>query len=305
MVVFYDQTAGFLALGWAMHFFPFFLMNRQLFVHHYLPALYFAILLMAVLFDLLTSGLRPKYRFLAASILVAIAALSYSTYAPLTYAEPWTKQACERARLVKSWDFNCREFPDSLSEYDAFGPAIHTVLPPTTSAHVSAPVGGGGGGGGGGAGHAAEAGDGTTQALTEQAAAAQAGNHPFEKKPDKAQESGGGAQSADGQAPVFQEQPAAQPAKVDKAADAPPPVPQRGAADSSSSSSSNDKKKASSETQANIAGMDVEGVEQVVMEGTAKVQANTVPDPQAANMPSHAATDDTANTQVARDLGDS
>lgn len=32
------NTLGFLFSGWALHYFPFFLMNRQKFLHHYLPA---------------------------------------------------------------------------------------------------------------------------------------------------------------------------------------------------------------------------------------------------------------------------
>lgn len=32
------NTLGFLYVGWAAHYFPFFLMNRQKFLHHYLPA---------------------------------------------------------------------------------------------------------------------------------------------------------------------------------------------------------------------------------------------------------------------------
>ena len=32
------NTLGFLFIGWAAHYFPFFLMNRQKFLHHYLPA---------------------------------------------------------------------------------------------------------------------------------------------------------------------------------------------------------------------------------------------------------------------------
>src|SRR5271155_2817815 len=33
----YNST-GFFFLAWALHYFPFYLMGRQLFLHHYLPA---------------------------------------------------------------------------------------------------------------------------------------------------------------------------------------------------------------------------------------------------------------------------
>jgi len=51
-VVKYDSLCGFLFIGWSLHYFPFFIMGRQLFLHHYLPALYFAILLSCCVFRL-------------------------------------------------------------------------------------------------------------------------------------------------------------------------------------------------------------------------------------------------------------
>jgi len=40
----FDYEVGATVLGWAFHYFPFYLMQRQLFLHHYFPALYFAII---------------------------------------------------------------------------------------------------------------------------------------------------------------------------------------------------------------------------------------------------------------------
>lgn len=40
-------------LGWVLHYAPFFLMDRILFLHHYLPALVFSILLVGVVFGFL------------------------------------------------------------------------------------------------------------------------------------------------------------------------------------------------------------------------------------------------------------
>ncbi|KAJ3329484.1 hypothetical protein HDU76_007829 [Blyttiomyces sp. JEL0837] len=53
------HAAALLVLGWALHYFPFFLMKRQLFLHHYFPSLYFAILMAGVLFDLAVHRLKP------------------------------------------------------------------------------------------------------------------------------------------------------------------------------------------------------------------------------------------------------
>lgn len=125
-VVFYDQTCGFLTLGWAMHYLPFWAMHRQLFLHHYFPALYFSILLSASLFDFATSALRPRFRLQVAGAVIVIAMLVYTRYTPITYAGEWTGGSCESARLLKSWDFDCRNFPESKAEYAHFPPGIHT-----------------------------------------------------------------------------------------------------------------------------------------------------------------------------------
>lgn len=37
----FDMAGLALWVGWFLHYFPFFLMNRQLFMHHYLPAAIF------------------------------------------------------------------------------------------------------------------------------------------------------------------------------------------------------------------------------------------------------------------------
>ncbi len=48
--------AGQVALGgWFLHYIPFFFMKRTLYLHHYLPALYFGILLFALMVDRITS----------------------------------------------------------------------------------------------------------------------------------------------------------------------------------------------------------------------------------------------------------
>jgi dolichyl-phosphate-mannose--protein O-mannosyl transferase len=48
--------------AWFLHYFPFFLMARQLFLHHYFPALYFAIMLFSVMFDFLSGFVRVRGR---------------------------------------------------------------------------------------------------------------------------------------------------------------------------------------------------------------------------------------------------
>jgi len=93
-------------MGWGLHYFPFFLMSRQLFLHHYLPALYFAILLLCAVFDFLTSTLRPRWRLQIAAVLIILAVWNFSIFSPLVYGSTWTKGECEKARWLRTWDFS-------------------------------------------------------------------------------------------------------------------------------------------------------------------------------------------------------
>ena len=49
------RTTGFFAYAWACHYLPFFLMGRQLFLHHYLPAHICAVLVLGGMLDFFTS----------------------------------------------------------------------------------------------------------------------------------------------------------------------------------------------------------------------------------------------------------
>ncbi|KAI0337508.1 glycosyltransferase family 39 protein [Trametopsis cervina] len=102
----YDTLCGFLFVGWSLHYFPFFIMGRQLFLHHYFPALYYAILLCCGVFDLVTSTLRPRVRLQIAAVLVVLAVWNYAYLSPLVYGNPWTKQKCRNAQWLKTWDFS-------------------------------------------------------------------------------------------------------------------------------------------------------------------------------------------------------
>lgn len=114
-VVFYDRVATFLFAGWFLHYAPFFLMGRQLFLHHYFPALYFALLLAATAFDLATARLRPRLRLGVVVALVGAAVLAWWALSPLAYAGEWTRGRCERAKKWgRNWDFSCGDFHASV-----------------------------------------------------------------------------------------------------------------------------------------------------------------------------------------------
>jgi dolichyl-phosphate-mannose-protein mannosyltransferase len=117
----FDYEIGTSVLGWALHYFPFYLMQRQLFLHHYFPALYFAIMAFCQIYDFVTArisviGLKDKpiigkagaIGFLVASIVV------FTLLSPLAYGNPWTKAECKRVKLFKTWDWDCNNFLDSV-----------------------------------------------------------------------------------------------------------------------------------------------------------------------------------------------
>ncbi|KAF2724755.1 glycosyltransferase family 39 protein [Polychaeton citri CBS 116435] len=142
----FDYEIGTSVLGWAFHYFPFYLMQRQLFLHHYFPALIFAIIALAqihefVLNRIRTIGLLTKpavgtlwmFLFLFASIVV------FGLYSPLAYGNVWTKSDCKKVKLFDTWDWDCNTFHDQYADYKldlsrASGPA-----PTSQAAHGPAP----------------------------------------------------------------------------------------------------------------------------------------------------------------------
>jgi dolichyl-phosphate-mannose-protein mannosyltransferase len=132
----FDYEAGTTVLGWAFHYFPFYLMQRQLFLHHYFPALYFAIMVLCQIFDYTFSRasvgsftLRNKpiaaqsfaVLFLAASIFV------FTLYAPLSYGGTWTKAECARVKLFEDWDWDCNNFLNSVSFLPSCDHSTHVI----------------------------------------------------------------------------------------------------------------------------------------------------------------------------------
>ncbi|KAG8902400.1 hypothetical protein FRB99_004525 [Tulasnella sp. 403] len=137
IVLKYDQICGFLTIGWFIHYFPFFLMARQLFLHHYFPALYFAILLFCAVFDLAASAFKSRIRLQMAGVLIVIAVWTWYHFSALVYGGQWTKGKCENAKWLRTWDFSCGDFPASYSDYKNFPLVSDPPAPaPTTAAVV-------------------------------------------------------------------------------------------------------------------------------------------------------------------------
>lgn len=137
----FDYEMGTSVLGWALHYFPFYLMQRQLFLHHYFPALYFAVIAFCQLYDFVTArfplpGIRsnPIINKTGAVAILAVSAVAFSLLAPLAYGNAWTKSECSRVKLYDTWDWDCNTFLDSYEAYDKITASA------AAAAQTSAPV---------------------------------------------------------------------------------------------------------------------------------------------------------------------
>lgn len=113
----FDYEIGMSVLGWGFHYFPFYLMQRQLFLHHYFPALYFAIMALCQVYDFGTNRIRniglrerPIIGMSGVALFLAASIVAFTLYAPLSYGNPWTQSACNKVKLFDTWDFDCNTF---------------------------------------------------------------------------------------------------------------------------------------------------------------------------------------------------
>lgn len=122
--------------------------NRQLFLHHYLPALYFAIMAGSQIFDFIFSRIalplsaaasssatrkspakvfslkdKPWIARTAVTLLLASCIGVFALYAPLAYGNSWTKAECRRVKLFDTWDWDCNTFFESYAEYSLAVPS--------------------------------------------------------------------------------------------------------------------------------------------------------------------------------------
>ncbi|XP_027001461.2 protein O-mannosyl-transferase 1 [Tachysurus fulvidraco] len=96
--------------GWAVNYLPFFLMEKTLFLYHYLPALTFQILQIPVVVEhLYTYTLRsPVYQKAFVGVILAALCsvyICYRTFIPLTYGQPeLTSEQLNALQWRDSWD---------------------------------------------------------------------------------------------------------------------------------------------------------------------------------------------------------
>ncbi|KAI4898339.1 hypothetical protein NFI96_024570, partial [Prochilodus magdalenae] len=100
--------------GWVVNYLPFFLMEKTLFLYHYLPAITFQILQIPVVVEhLYTHVLRSSQQKAFGGIILAALCsvyLCYRTFSPLTYGQPeLTSEQLAALRWRESWDILFRK----------------------------------------------------------------------------------------------------------------------------------------------------------------------------------------------------
>lgn len=98
--------SGFLMLGWASHYLPFFTMARTLYLHHYLPAYQISAMVTGAMLDysLRRRGYPQAAQGVLLGLSLAVAAI-YFYFAPITYGTQIGATVLESKKWIRTWDW--------------------------------------------------------------------------------------------------------------------------------------------------------------------------------------------------------
>ncbi|KAJ2551750.1 Protein O-mannosyltransferase 2 [Coemansia sp. RSA 1933] len=93
--------------GWALHYLPFFLMGRVTYIHHYLPALYFALLLLAYQIQCLVRWYLPSKAMWPVVLLVLLVTACVSfVFMPLTFGSDKPMKDLAYLAWLPTWNIH-------------------------------------------------------------------------------------------------------------------------------------------------------------------------------------------------------
>lgn len=90
-------------IGWFFHYFPFILMGRVTYVHHYYPALYFAILAMGFVVDWTTQKLNKNAQYVIYGALYTGVIGLFCLFSPIVYGMQGPNQAYSYLKWFNRW----------------------------------------------------------------------------------------------------------------------------------------------------------------------------------------------------------
>lgn len=123
------KSTGFFCIAWATHYYPFYLMGRQLFLHHYLPAHLAASLVTGGVFQFIaskklyaledtrmqnkrfaateTKEITTVWGWILAIIIIVMVIVNFLYFAPLTYGNvPLSIEEVTARQWLPTWDFH-------------------------------------------------------------------------------------------------------------------------------------------------------------------------------------------------------
>ncbi|KAI9299164.1 PMT-domain-containing protein [Neoconidiobolus thromboides FSU 785] len=92
-----------LYLGWFIHYIPFFVIGRVLYLHHYFPPLMFAIMLTPYTISLLLSKFKAKIKYIIHTLILIVVLFFYFFFFPFTYGFNYPAVNLKNRRLLSSW----------------------------------------------------------------------------------------------------------------------------------------------------------------------------------------------------------
>ncbi|KAH9815607.1 family 39 glycosyltransferase [Melampsora americana] len=122
------NSGGFFILAWLFHYLPFYMMNRQRFLHHYLPAHLCSTLVAGSVFNfIITDSINypvsiagpttrrrrsrradvPKHARMILLIMICLLWISFNFFAPLTYGTPGlSAEEVQNRKILSSWQLH-------------------------------------------------------------------------------------------------------------------------------------------------------------------------------------------------------
>lgn len=105
---FYNNSWPYL-VGWFINYIPYCLMSRNLYLHHYLLALNFGILLLSQYLNYRVAKNKIIGGIITATIFVS-AIYCFYEFIPITYGLPWTLDQCNSHKWFPNWNIDCMTY---------------------------------------------------------------------------------------------------------------------------------------------------------------------------------------------------